>query len=76
MDRAADSASCLFPRKGFSTADHEVSAQQNGILALGRSERARTSASLHEILNAMWLFNIKFEQARTKFEEVKERGAP
>lgn len=47
--------------------------RNNGIFALGRAERARTSASLREILDAMWLFNIKFEQARAKFEEVKSQ---
>jgi hypothetical protein len=47
--------------------------RNNGIFALGKSERARTSASVREIFNAMWLFNIKFEQARAKFEEVKAR---
>ena len=47
--------------------------RNNGIFALGQAERARTSASFREILDAMWLFNIKFEQARAKFEEVKSR---
>jgi hypothetical protein len=47
--------------------------RNNGIFALGRAERARTSASFREILDAMWLFNIKFEQARAKFEEVKSQ---
>jgi hypothetical protein len=62
---------------GYRIADPRIMKylRNNGIFALGRAERARTSASLREVLNAMWLFNIKFEQARTKFEEVKERGA-
>jgi hypothetical protein len=62
---------------GYRIADPRIMKylRNNGIFALGRAERARTSASLREILNAMWLFNIKFEQARTKFEEVRERGA-
>jgi hypothetical protein len=47
--------------------------RNNGIFALGQAERARTSASFREILDAMWLFNIKFEQALAKFEEVKSR---
>ncbi|HLG85459.1 MAG TPA: hypothetical protein VKY22_31040 [Bradyrhizobium sp.] len=47
--------------------------RNNGIFALGKSERARTSASVREIFDAMWLFNIKFEQARAKFEEVTRR---
>jgi hypothetical protein len=45
--------------------------RNNGIFALGKAERARTSANIREILDAMWLFNIKFEQARAKFEEIK-----
>ncbi len=45
--------------------------RNNGIFALGKAERARASASFREILDAMWLFNIKFEQARAKFEEIK-----
>jgi hypothetical protein len=48
--------------------------RNNGIFALGKAERARSSASFREILDAMWLFNIKFEQARAKFEEIKGRG--
>jgi hypothetical protein len=47
--------------------------RNNGIFALGRAERARTSASFREILDAMWLFNIKFEQARAKFAEIRSR---
>jgi hypothetical protein len=62
---------------GYRIADPRIMKylRNNGIFALGRAERARTSASVREILNAMWLFNIKFEQARTKFQEVKGRGA-
>ena len=45
--------------------------RNNGIFALGKAERARTSASIREIFDAMWLFNIKFEQARAKFEEIR-----
>jgi hypothetical protein len=48
--------------------------RNNGIFALGKAERARTSANFREILAAMWLFNIKFEQARAKFEEVRGRA--
>lgn len=45
--------------------------RNNGIFALGHAERAKTSASIREIFNAMWLFNIKFEQAQRKFEEIR-----
>jgi hypothetical protein len=62
---------------GYRIADPRIMKylRNNSIFALGRAERARTSASLREVLDAMWLFNIKFEQARTTFEEVKAHGA-
>jgi hypothetical protein len=47
--------------------------RNNSIFAYGQADRARTSASFREILDAMWMFNSKFERARTKFEEVKAR---
>jgi len=33
--------------------------------------KSRTSATFREILDAMWLFNDKFERALTKFDEIK-----
>ncbi|WGR94745.1 hypothetical protein MTX26_01460 [Bradyrhizobium sp. ISRA443] len=45
--------------------------RNNSIFAFGRADRARTSATFREILDAMWLFNGKFEQALAKFEEIK-----
>ena len=47
--------------------------RNNSIFAYGRSDRARTSATFREILDAMWLFNDKFERALAKFDEVKAR---
>jgi hypothetical protein len=47
--------------------------RNNSIFAFGQADRARTSASFREILDAMWLFNKKFERALSKFEEVKAR---
>jgi hypothetical protein len=47
--------------------------RNNSIFAFGQADRARTSATFREILDAMWLFNQKFEQALAKFEEVKAR---
>ena len=43
--------------------------QQHVRLWTGR--RARTSATFREILDAMWLFNAKFEKAISIFEEIK-----
>ncbi len=50
--------------------------RNNSIFTFGKADRARTSATFREILDAMWLFNDKFERARAKFEEIKaqERG--
>ena len=47
--------------------------RNNSMFAFGQADRARTSANFREILDAMWLFNEKFERARAKFEEVKAR---
>jgi hypothetical protein len=45
--------------------------RNNSMFAFGKSDRARTSATYREIMDAMWLFNEKFERARAKFEEIK-----
>ena len=45
--------------------------RNNSIFAFGRADRAKTSASFREILDAMWLFSPKFEQALAKFAEIK-----
>jgi hypothetical protein len=47
--------------------------RNNSIFAYGHADRARTSATFREILDAMWLFNAKFEQALAKFDEIKAR---
>jgi hypothetical protein len=47
--------------------------RNNSIFAFGQADRARTSATFREILDAMWLFNAKFEQALSKFDEMKAR---
>ena len=45
--------------------------RNNSIFSFGRSDRARTSATIREILDAMWLFNEKFERAVLKFNQIK-----
>jgi hypothetical protein len=45
--------------------------RNNSIFTFGQADRARTSATFREILNAMWLFNDKFERALVKFNEIK-----
>jgi hypothetical protein len=48
--------------------------RNNSIFTFGQTDRARTSAIFREILDAMWLFNDKFERALSKFDEVKARS--
>ena len=52
--------------------------RNNSIFTFGKADRARPRATFREILDAMWLFNDKFERARAKFEEIKaqEKGQP
>jgi hypothetical protein len=45
--------------------------RNNSMFGFGRVDRARTSASFREILDAMWLFNDKFERALARFDEIK-----
>jgi hypothetical protein len=45
--------------------------RNNSVFTFGKNDRARTSATLREVLDAMWLFNDKFEQALLKFSEIK-----
>jgi len=47
--------------------------RNNSIFAFGQADRARTSASFRDILDAMWLFNQKFERALAIFAEIKAR---
>jgi hypothetical protein len=50
--------------------------RNNSMFTFGQADRARTSATFREILDAMWLFNEKFERALAKFNEIKaqQRG--
>jgi hypothetical protein len=45
--------------------------RNNSIFTFGKADRARTSASFRDVLDAMWLFNDKFVRARAKFDEIK-----
>jgi hypothetical protein len=47
--------------------------RNNSMFTFGRADRAKTSATFREILDAMWLFNDKFERALSKFNEIKAR---
>jgi hypothetical protein len=45
--------------------------RNNSMFAYGKADRARTSATFREILDAMWLFTEKFERARAMYAEIK-----
>jgi hypothetical protein len=47
--------------------------RNNSILAFGRADRAKASATFGEILDAMWLFNDKFERALALFNDIVAR---
>jgi hypothetical protein len=45
--------------------------RNNSMFAFGKTDRARTSATMREILDSMWLFNDLWVRALTKYDEVK-----
>lgn len=45
--------------------------RNNSMFTFGQADRAKISATYREILDAMWLFNEKFERALSKFKEIK-----
>src|SRR5262249_52504267 len=45
--------------------------RNNSVFTFGRADRAKSSATFREILDAMWLFNAKFEHALAKFAESR-----
>lgn len=45
--------------------------RNNSMFAFGKADRARTSATMREILDSMWLFNDMFERALSKYDEIK-----
>jgi hypothetical protein len=47
--------------------------RNNSIFTFGRADRSKASATFREILDAMWLFNDKFERAISRFKEVRVR---
>ena len=47
--------------------------RNNSIFAFGKADRARNSATVREILDAMWLFNDKFERALSTFKQIRSR---
>jgi hypothetical protein len=47
--------------------------RNNSIFTFGHADRAKKSATFREILDAMWLFNNKFERALSKVNEIRLR---
>jgi hypothetical protein len=45
--------------------------RNNSMFAFGKADRAKTSATMREILDSMWLFNDIFDRALSKFSEIK-----
>jgi hypothetical protein len=45
--------------------------RNNSMFAYGHVDRARTSVTFREILDAMWLFNDKFERALAEYNKVR-----
>lgn len=45
--------------------------RNNSMFAFGKADRAKTSATMREILDSMWLFNDLWVRALTKYDEVK-----
>ncbi|UPJ54286.1 hypothetical protein IVB30_25810 [Bradyrhizobium sp. 200] len=61
---------------GYRISDPRIMAylRNNSVFTFGQADRAKTSASFREILDAMWLFNDKFERALAKFDEIKKQS--
>jgi len=49
--------------------------RNNSVFTFGHADRARTSATFREILDAMWLFNDKFERAAMEFAKLRTQRA-
>ena len=48
--------------------------RNNSVFAYGKADRAKTSATVREIMDAMWLFNEKFERAMALFGQIRSRS--
>jgi hypothetical protein len=48
--------------------------RNNSIFTFGKADRAKTSATIREILDAMWLFNDKFDRALSLYGQIKSRS--
>jgi hypothetical protein len=61
---------------GYRISDPKIMAylRNNSVFTFGQADRAKTSATFREILDAMWLFNEKFERALSRFDEIKKQS--
>jgi hypothetical protein len=59
---------------GYRISDAKVMGylRNNSIFTFGHADRARRAATFREIMDAMWLFNDKFESALAKFNEIEK----
>ena len=50
--------------------------RNNSMFAYGKADRAKTTVTMREILDSMWLFNDIFDRALSRFNEIKaqQRG--
>ena len=47
--------------------------RNNSVFTFGQTDRAKPSADFREILDAMWLFNEKFERALARYDEIRKQ---
>jgi len=47
--------------------------RNNSMFAFGKADRAKTSVTMREILDSMWLFNDMFDRALARYAEVKSQ---
>jgi len=45
--------------------------RNNSMFAFGKADRARTSATMREVMDSMWLFNDVWVRAMAKYDEIK-----
>ena len=45
--------------------------RNNSVFTFGRADRAKTSATFREILDAMWLFDEKFDRALARYDQIR-----
>lgn len=59
--------------EGYRVSDPRIMGylRNNSMFTFGKADRARTSATFREILDAMWLFTEKFVRARAIYAEIK-----